>query len=273
VKVAAGAARLAGLLAISLATLGVHGESRAPAPEEFRLTSAMRLVTLTERIAKLHAQAGQGILAERSRKALNEAIRDFDATLRSVAGHASTVESRDNYALLALVWQDCREWATRAPTRESARKLKPRTEEMVWVASKGVKMLQGEGRALANASAVRAEGAAALAQRIAKLYLWSRWDISDEVLARELRESEDNLRRALDFLRAAPDNPAIAGELQAADIQLRFMEDAARSLKARDTSGRHIEFIAKTGDHIQESLERLAQLYDDASRDVPAQSR
>jgi hypothetical protein len=250
VKAAAGAARFAVVLLVSLAALGLNAQGRAPAADDFHLTTAMRLVTLAERIAKLH-----------------EGIGDFAATLRNVAAHASTVESRDNYALLGLLWQDCRDWATRTPTRESARRLKPRIEEVVWVASKGAKMLQGEARAAANASAVRAEGAAALAQRIAKLYLWSRWDITDESLARELRESEENLHRALEVLRAAPGNTtAIVDELQASDIQLRFMEDAARALNARDTTARHIEFIAKTGDHIQESMERVAQLYESAAR-------
>ena len=266
-RAAAAASRLAVACFVSLATLAVHGQARAPASDAFRLTTAMHLSTLAERIAKLHAQMGQGILPERSRKALHEAIRDFDGTLRIVSARASTAESRDNYALLALLWQDYRDWATRTPSRESARKLRPRTEEVVWVAVKGTRMLQADARTIASPSAVRAEGAATLAQRIAKLYLWSRWDIHDEALDRDLRESEDNLRRALDFLRTAPDNtPAIVDELQAADIQLRFMEDAARALKARDTNARHIEFIAKTGDHIQESMERIVALYENAAR-------
>jgi hypothetical protein len=267
VRAAAAASRLAVACLVSLAALEAHGQARAPANDAFRLTTAMHLSTLAERIAKLHAQVGQGILLERSRKALHEAIRDFDATLRIVSVRASTAECRDNYALLALQWQDYRDWATRTPSREGARKLRPRTEEMVWVAMKGARMLQADARTIATASAVRAEGAATLAQRIAKLYLWSRWEIHDEALDRELRESEDNLRRALDFLRTAPDDtPAVVDELQAADIQLRFMEDAARALKARDTSAQHIEFIAKTGDHIQESMERVAQLYENAAR-------
>jgi len=264
VRAAAAASRLAAACLVSLAA---HGQTGAPAGNALRLTTAMHLSTLVERIAKLHAQVGQGILLERSRKALHEAVRDFDATLRTVSARASTAECRDNYALLALQWQDYRDWATRTPSREGARKLRPRTEEMIWVAAKGARMLKADPHTLVSASAVRAEGAATLAQRIAKLYLWSRWEIHDEALDRELRESEENLRRALDFLRTAPDNaPAIVDELQAADIQLRFMEDAARALKARDTSARHIEFIAKTGDHIEESMERVARLYEDAAR-------
>lgn len=222
----------------------------------------MRLATLAERVAKLHAQVGQGILPEGSRKSLRQALQDFDATLRGVASAAATQASHENYALLALLWQDYRDWASRTPTRESARKLRPRTEEVVWIASKGARMLQEEGRVPVNAGAMRAQGAATLAQRVAKLHLWMRWDIRDEPLARELRESSANLLRALEVLRGAQQSPAIAEELQAAEIQLRFMQDAQRALAAGEPAARHIEFIAKTGDHVQESMERVARLFD-----------
>jgi hypothetical protein len=267
VKVAAAVSRLAVVVLLSWLALAAHGQWRPPAAVDGSLTGAMRLATLAERIAKLHAQVGQGIIPQRSRKSLQQAFQDFDSTLRSVAPRASTAASRDNYALLALLWQDYRDWAGRAPTRDTARKLRPRTEEVVWVASKGVKMLQEEGHVRVNASAMRAQGAATLAQRVAKLHLWARWEIRDESLARELRDSTENLRRALEALRSAPQaTPAIAEEMQAAEIQLRFMDDAARALAAGDAPARHIEFIAKTGDHIQESMERIAQLYDSSSR-------
>ncbi len=262
-KVAAAFSRFAVVVLLSCLAPGAHGQSRPPATGDGSLTAAMRLSTLAERIAKLHAQVGQGIFPQRSRKSLQQALQDFDSTLRSVAPRASTAASRDNYALLALQWQDYRDWAGRTPTRDTARKLRPRTEEVVWVASKGVKMLQEEGHVAVNASSVRAQGAATLAQRVAKLHLWARWEIRDESLARELRESTENLRRALEALRSAPQaTPAAADEMQAAEIQLRFMEDAQSALSAGDAPARHIEFIAKTADHIQESMERLAQLYD-----------
>lgn len=255
------ASHLAAFVIASAMALAAQGQT-GPAVTS-PVSAALRLSTLAERIAKLHAQVGQNILPERSRKALQDSIRDFDATLRGVARRASTAESRDNYALLALLWHDYRDWATRTATRENARRLRPRTEEVVWVASKGARMLQAEARGAANASAVRASGAATLAQRVAKLYLWERWDIRDETLARELRESEENLRRALEALHETPARTReIADELQSADIQMRFMEDAARAIRARDPTSRPIEFMAKTADHIQESMERLALLYE-----------
>ncbi|MGZ5040570.1 MAG: hypothetical protein ACXWBQ_07475 [Usitatibacter sp.] len=266
-KAAAVASRLAALAIAACLASHAFPQGHGPAPGAGRRTDAMRLATLAERVAKLHAQVGQGILPERSRKSLQQALQEFDATLRTVAPYASTPASRENYAVLALLWQDYREWAVRTPSRETARKLRPRSEEVVWIASKGVKMLQEEGRLAPNGGAMRAQGAATLAQRVAKLHLWARWDIRDAPLARELRESSVNLRRAVEALRASPQpSAAIGDELQAAEIQLRFMEDTERALAAGEAPARHIEFIAKTGDHIQESMERVARLYDGTAR-------
>ncbi len=184
-----------------------------------------------------------------------------------MAAIAPPGEIRDKYVLLGLLWNDYRELAQRSPTRENARKLRGRNEEVAWIAAKGARLIQEHARAATNASAVRAEGAAMLSQRIPKLYLWRRWEMRDEGLARELREAEENLRRTLDTLLAARDNtPEIAAELQVAENQFRFMADAARSFEGRQVAPRHIEFIAKTGDHILEAMERATRLYQKEDR-------
>ena len=91
--------------------------------------SSLRLVPLVERIARLHAQAGQGVMAQRSRKALGEAIREFDGALRAALAAAPGPEARENYVLLAMLWQDYRDWAQRPPTRETGRKLEGAHQE------------------------------------------------------------------------------------------------------------------------------------------------
>jgi hypothetical protein len=224
--------------------------------------AAMRLPILAERIAKLHAQAGQGVLGAKSRRALADAIRDFDLTLRQVTAVASPGETRENYVLLGLLWPEYREWALRPGTRAEARKMRERAEEVVWVAAKGARMMQEHQRGSASAAMVRAAQGALLSQRIPKLYLWRRWELRDEALARELREARQNLPRALEALATAPENtPDAVAELQLAQNQWRFMDDAMRSLDAGEAPARHLEFIAKTGDNILESMQRLARLY------------
>ena len=218
----------------------------------------LRLPPAIERIARLHAQAGQGVMAQRSRRALPEALRDFDATLKAALAAAPGVEAKENYVLLAMLWHDYREWAQRPPTRETARKLRERTEEVAWIASKGVRLLGESARGSASATAVRAAQAATASQRIAKVYLWRRWDIRDEGLDRELREARENLPRALDAIAATPGLTAEqqAG-VEAAQVQWRFLADAAAQLDAPAANARALEFACKAADHILESLQKL----------------
>ena len=241
----------------------------AAAETGLQASNALRLATLAERIAKLHAQVGQGILVERSRRALPEAMRDFDTTLRTVTARAPNTEIRESYVLLGLLWREYREWAHKAPTRESARKLRERCEEVVWVAAKGARLIQESSRDSQSGWALRAENAALLSQRIPKLYLWRRWEMRDEAIGRELRESEENLGRALEALATSPANtPETEAEVQAARNPLRFMADAGKQFDGGGPSvaARQVEFIAKAGDGIHEAMERAARLYEGALR-------
>jgi hypothetical protein len=243
----------AGLLLAAAALPASAAGARAAEP-------FLRLPPAIERIARLHAQAGQGVMAQRSRRALAEALRDFDATLKAALAAAPGVEAKENYVLLAMLWHDYRDWARRPPSRESGRKLRERTEEVAWIAAKGVRLVAESARGPASATALRAAQAATASQRIAKAYLWRRWDIRDEGLDRELREARENLPRALDAVAATP---ALTAEQQAgveaAQMQWRFLADAAAQLDApgAHADARALEFACKAADHILESLQKL----------------
>lgn len=238
--------------------------SPARAADARKANAFLRLPPAIERIARLHAQAGQGVIGPRSRRALGEAVRDFDASLKVALAAAPGVEERENYVLLGLLWQDYRDWAQRPPSRETARKLRERTEEVAWVAAKGVRLAGGSARSAMSASAVRASQAALAAQRVAKAYLWRRWDIRDEGLDRELREARENLPRALEAIAATP---GIAVEtltqVDSARTQWRFLSDAATQLDGSSANARALEFACKAADHILEAMERVME---DAAR-------
>jgi hypothetical protein len=241
----------AGVL-LAAAVLPARATDPRPADPFLRLPAAI------ERIARLHAQAGQGVMAQRSRRELAEALRDFDATLKAARVAAPGVEAKDNYVLLAMLWHDYREWVQRPPTRETGRKLRERTEEVAWIASKGVRLVSESSRASANATAVRAAQAATASQRVAKAYLWRRWDIRDERLDRELREARENLPRALEAIAATAGlTPEQQSEVESAQGQWRFLADAAAQLDASTANARALEFACKAADHIHESLQKL----------------
>jgi hypothetical protein len=220
--------------------------------------SALRLATLGERIAKLHAQVGQGILVERSKRALSETFSRFETVLHQVGAAASGTEIHENYLLLGMLWREYRDMAARPSSRESGVKVRERCEEVVWIAAKGSRLIQDAARDAQSAWALRASQASLLSQRIPKLHLWRRWQLEDEAAKRELRESEENLARTLAALHEAPglEGTAIT-QLQSAESQLSFMLGAARELAKGAPAAKQLEFIAKTGDHILEATEQL----------------
>ena len=67
-----------------------------------------RLATLAERIAKCQVQVAQGVLAQRSRRMLRDAEREFDALLPLAAELAADAEARESFILLRLLWKEIR---------------------------------------------------------------------------------------------------------------------------------------------------------------------
>jgi hypothetical protein len=257
--------RRAGLryaLAILAAALLVFAQTAAPQAGEERAAGvhALRLAGIAERIAKLHVQAGRGVLPERSRRALPDAVRDFDATLRAAgARRPGDAESRDNYLLLGLLWREYRPWASRPPTRDSVRKVADRADEVAWIAAKAPR-LQGAGPL-----ALEASRACVLSQRVPRLHFMRHWEPRNAELARELEAASAELSAILARLAAAEQNTVdIAAQLQIAQTQHGFLASAGDAMHRPGATPRHAENVAKTGDHILESMERAARLYDEA---------
>jgi hypothetical protein len=235
----------------------------AGAQELPRASAALRVATLAERIAKLHAQLGLGVLAERSRRALPEALRDLDASTAALTQRTQSSEIRDNYILLGILAKEYRQWAARAPSRENARKLSERAEEIVWVATKNARLTEERMRTPGGTLALHAAQAGMLAQRVSRLHLMRRWGHRDDSIARELGAASEELRLTLGRLAAASQNtPEIAAEIQVSQHQYLFLAQAARDLESGASTARQVEFIAKSGDNILESMERAVRLYE-----------
>lgn len=227
----------------------------------------MHVATLTERAAKLQAQLGQGILADRSRRGLPEALRDLEATVRDLGAHATSAEIHDNYVLLGILAQEYRQWALKPPTRDGARKLAERAEEIVWVASKNARLAEERQRTPAGTLAFHAAQAAMLSQRVPRLRLLQKWGVRDDSIARDLPAASEELRHQLELLASASQaTPEILAEVQVAQAQYLFLEQASRELDAGVAGARQIEFIAKAGDHILESMERVVKMYEALAR-------
>ncbi|HEX3097137.1 MAG TPA: hypothetical protein VHQ02_05430 [Usitatibacter sp.] len=255
--------RLARALA-ALATAGALAASAAgPAavPAEPRPADALRVAAFAERILELQAQEGMGVLdarGRRGRRAAAAALHEFDASVRAIGVPAAPADLHEAAALLVLLAADYRTWAQRPASRENARKLAERAEEIAWQATKLSRLLADDPLGYGPLAA-RAEEASALAQRIARLVLWKRWGLAGASWARDLAAAESGLEAALGALReAAASAPDALAELQLAQNQAEFLLAAAGRIAQGSADPHDLETAAKAADNAHESMQRLA---------------
>jgi len=249
-----------------LGALGALLAAGAAAAQQ-RLNTAMhasaceRLATLAERLAKCQLQVAQGVLAARSRRMLRDSEREFEALLPLAAGLAADAEARESFTLLRVLWKEMRPWTRKSATRENARQLSERAEEVSWVASKAARLLKTESTP--QREALGAMQAATLAQRVGRLALLRRMS-SEARHASELADATARLGSTIDTLAGSPHTIDLEDDLQMAGAQYGFLLDALRE-SAAEGGGSAAELVAKTCDNVTDSLERASRLYENGS--------
>ena len=228
-----------------------------------RVNAASRLVMLAERIAKLHAQAARDVLVARSRRALAEASADFERILHDLTLAAQAPELRDNYRLLRLLWDEFRPAAQQPATPQGVRKLAERTEELAWIAQKGARMLHEQSRSRATDLVMSAGSARAAAQRLGKLHLQRGFGLAANAMAREIKLAEGEIVLAIAHARSAPETgEEMAASARMAEDQLTFLRQAVERLEVARERTTQLEHVAKSSDHIAETMDRIARHYE-----------
>ena len=246
--------------ALALAS-AVSAQSKPPAEPAVLVNHAMRQAMLAERIARLYAQVGQGVLATRSKRALPVTVREFSTGLTELSGAAPNAEIRENYLLLRKLWEGFAPLAAQAPTLEGAKKIAERTEEIAWVAAKGARLLQAQLGLARTEHAMAAGEMRWRAQQIAKLHLLRHWGVRTDGIVAELSAANAAYTVAVGRLKDAERIvPELTDELRLAEDQYLFLGQAAGRLAARTNVARELEYIAKTGDNLLEITDRMAKL-------------
>jgi len=225
--------------------------------------AASRQPMLAERAARLHAQVVRGVLAPRARRSLDITLAEFDSGVKDLLAAAVSAEVRENYRMLQLLWQDYRPHVARLPGSDAPEKLSERSEEVVWIAAKGARLLR-DPAVDAQTVNVRLAGVARFqSQRIARAHFFTAWIGRSDRREAELETASRDFRRALDTLLATPaDGSGAAAELQLAENQSGFLAQAGRDLKTARDPATGLEAVAKTCDNILEVMDRVATLYE-----------
>jgi hypothetical protein len=226
------------------------------------LNTASRLAMLAERMTKMHAQVGRGILVQRSKRALAEASAEFERGLREASAASGSHEARENYKLLRALFDEFRPAAAQAPTPEGGRKLAERTEEVSWIAAKGARLLHEQQRSAAGELLLSAGSARAAGQRLGKLHMLRGWAYAPTALARDVKLAEGEIFLAIARLRSAAETGEDAlASIAMAETQLVLLRQAAERLDKRQDAALQLEHIAKGADVIAETMDRAAKGY------------
>ena len=227
------------------------------------LNTAAREPMLAERITKSFALIGQKVLEFRSRRQLDDSIKEFEAGLKTLQTTAPTPEIRENYQLLEQLFDEFKSINAKPANLENAKALAEQNEELVWIATKGAQLIQQHTKSTRSDLIGTAGELRTLTQRIAKLYLFRSWGIRSEVIANDLKKAETDYRTAIDRLLKAPQNTEqIKSELALAETQWLFLKQAIERLNANRTSITELEHVSKACDNILEVMERVTKLYE-----------
>jgi hypothetical protein len=227
------------------------------------LNKAIRQPMLAERITKSFSLIGQNVLETRSRRQLDDSLSEFGVALKELRAAAPTPEIKENYELLAQLFDEYRGIQTKPVNIENAKELAEQNEELVWISQKGAMLIQTYTKSTRSDLITTAGDARTLTQRIAKLYLFRSWGVRSEVIAKDLKTALADYRTAINKLLASPENSdSVKSELALAETQWTFLQQAMDRLNANQTSKTELEFVSKSCDNILDVMDRVTKLYE-----------
>ena len=261
------ALRMLAATVVVLFASGANAQQKAkPAPKfdaATAINTAARQPMLAERITKSFSLVGQKVLESRSRRQLDESVREFEKGLKTLQTTAPTPEIRENYQLLEQLFDEYKGITAKPVNLENAKLLAEQNEEVVWIATKGAQLMQQHTKSVRGDLIGTAGELRTLTQRIAKLYLFRSWGIRSNVIANDLKKAEEDYRTDMNFLlKAAQNSEQIKSELALAETQWLFLKQAIERLNANKTSITELEHVSKACDNILEVMERVTKLYE-----------
>jgi hypothetical protein len=213
---------------------------------------------LSQRVVKAYCQVGLGFTPEVSRAQLDGAVRRFDRQLADLARELPNAEARQAHASLRQQWREFRRLATGPVSRDGARRLAIRSEEVLRRADQLVTVLQ-DVSGTPQARLVNLSGRQRmLSQRLAKLYMLRAYGVDSPSLRDELETARSEFEVALTTLRAAPQNTtAIDMELDAVALQWEWFKNAL-ALQGTDS---YVLVVGDASESILNSMELITAKY------------
>lgn len=249
------------LHAIGIAAgLGVALPLRA---EILRLNDAInqsgRQRMLSQRIAKTYLQMGQGIDTERSARIFSDSMTLFDRQLGALQAFAPTAENRTTLADMKKGWGRYRDLLLSGkPNRDDAKNVLSLSDELLGLAHAATLQLEAASGTAGGHLVNIAGRQRMLSQRMAKLYQAANWGVAPANGREQLVQARNEFLAAMKELFAAVrEQPAIAAELDLAQQQWFFFDQALRSPVNAENRMRFAINVATTSERILETMDRV----------------
>lgn len=223
------------------------------------INKAGRQRMLSQRCAKAWLMQALAVTPDAAAELLQSSMRLFDTQMQELSRLQPTAEVQTALVQLAADWQSYRAALLVPPSPDSAAQLYTRNEAVLSAAHAATLAYERSsgtqvGRLINVAGRQRM-----LSQRMAKFVFFARYGVEAKASAEALAVAQEEFVKALDLLKAAPQNTAqINNELALADQQWFFFQNAL----GEGNSPKTLKTVATTSERILEQLNLVVGLYE-----------
>ncbi len=230
------------------------------------INQAGRQRMLSQRMAKLYAQAIREVRQAEAIKLIGESMVLFEKQLGNLRGFAQQKNATEiiaTYEQLDSRWQEYKKVMSTPPTGEGLRQVAALNEQVLASANAGTQQLEklhgGSLGKLVNMSGRQRM----LSQRISKFYFFQRDGIANPDIMKGLDAARGEFLTAMNVLKQTPENTSdINSWLSLVESQWVFFDQAVRAdPNAKQELGYHDNNVAVTSENILQAMDKLTSLY------------
>lgn len=252
-------------LAFTAATTSIHFPALAgPAlsPKQ-AINRSGQLRMLSQRVVKLYAQLGLGLMPEPSMAALSTAAMQAQGNLVALRGLAVPQDVREALAKVEGTWNALRDQVASTPVREEAPKVSSLADAMLAQAENLTQLLEASLGAGMDTPVNLAGRQRMLSQRIAKCYMLHCWSATDVRERERLGRSCQDFTQGLGILRTLGKNTTdIVSRIDMLEFQWGFMNAAFKPEKMGNYNPANARNVAIASDNVLRIADELTGLYE-----------